>query len=96
MKKKAILTCEAEGNPTPRYQWLQKMPTQEVLIRGSEKTLVIENVTYYHQGEFVCKAMNTIRGEERSVQSEPIRVEVSGAPQVLRYSAQLDVRVHNG
>ena len=96
MKKKAILTCEAEGNPTPRYQWLQKMPTQEVLIRGSEKTLVIENVTYYHQGEFVCKAMNSINGEERTVQSEPIRVEVSGAPQVLKYSAQREVRVQNG
>eukprot|EP00095_Tigriopus_kingsejongensis_P003892 maker-scaffold597_size128559-snap-gene-0.8 protein:Tk03892 transcript:maker-scaffold597_size128559-snap-gene-0.8-mRNA-1 annotation:"hypothetical protein DAPPUDRAFT_54063" len=94
--KQAVLSCEAEGNPAPRYQWLQKLPTQEVFIRGSQKTLVIENVTYNHQGEFVCKAMNNINGEERSVQSEPIRVEVSGAPQVMKYEAQHEVRVQNG
>lgn len=91
-----MLNCEAEGNPKPRYQWLQKLPTQEVLIRGYEKTLIIDDVTYDHQGEFVCKAINTIRGEERSVQSDPIRVEVSGAPQVMKYAAQHEVRVQNG
>jgi hypothetical protein len=96
MMQKAVLTCEAEGNPAPRYQWLQKLPTNEVLIRGYEKQLVIENVTYDHQGEFVCKAINKIRGEERSIQSEPIRVEVSGAPQVMKYNAQHDVRVQKG
>lgn len=91
-----MLNCEAEGNPTPRYQWLQKLPTQEVLIRGQEKTLVIDNVTYDHQGEFVCKAINNIKGEERSVQSDPIRVEVSGAPQVMKYAAQHELRIQNG
>eukprot|EP00095_Tigriopus_kingsejongensis_P003091 maker-scaffold1368_size45390-snap-gene-0.5 protein:Tk03091 transcript:maker-scaffold1368_size45390-snap-gene-0.5-mRNA-1 annotation:"kin of irre-like protein 2" len=94
--KRAMLNCEAEGNPAPQYQWLQKLPTQEVFIRGHERTLVLENVTYNHQGEFVCKAMNTINGEERSVQSEPIRVEVSGAPQVMKYEAHHEVRVQNG
>ncbi|TRY72567.1 hypothetical protein TCAL_06515 [Tigriopus californicus] len=94
--KKALLNCEAEGNPPPQYQWLQKLPTQEVFIRGHEKTLVIDNVTYNHQGEFVCKVMNTINGEERSVQSEPIRVEVSGAPQVMKYEAHHEVQVQNG
>jgi hypothetical protein len=96
MNKRAVLTCEAEGNPAPRYQWLQKLPTQEVLIRGYEKQLVIKNATYDYQGEFVCKAINTINEEERSVQSEPLHVEVSGAPQVMKYSAQHDVRVQNG
>ena len=60
MMQKAVLTCEAEGKPSPKYQWLQKLPTQEVLIRGYEKTLVIDNITYDHQGEFVCKAVNVI------------------------------------
>ncbi|CAB4060317.1 unnamed protein product [Lepeophtheirus salmonis] len=83
---KTLLTCEAEGNPEPHYQWLQKTPTQEVLIRGYSKTLFIENITYDHQGEFVCKAINRIRGEERAVQSEPIQVQVKGAPQVIAYS----------
>lgn len=96
MNNKTVLTCEAEGNPPPRYQWLQKLRTQEVLIRGFEKRLVIPSVSYDHQGEFVCKAINTIRGEDRSVQSEPILVEVSGAPQVMKYSANHEVRVQNG
>ena len=96
MMQKAVLTCEAEGKPAPKYQWLQKLPTQEVLIRGYEKTLEIDNVTYDHQGEFVCKAVNIIRGEERAVQSEPIKVEVSGAPQVMRYTNQQEVSVQKG
>lgn len=96
MNKQAILNCEAESNPAPRYQWLQKLPTQEVLIRGYDKQLVIENVTYDHQGEFVCRAMNTLGGEERSVQSEPILINVSGAPQVMRYSAAHEIRVQDG
>lgn len=96
VNNKAVLTCEAEGNPPPRYQWLQKLRTQEVLIRGYEKKLVIPNITYDHQGEFVCKAVNIIRGEERSVQSEAISVKVSGAPQVMKYSAKKEVRVQDG
>ena len=96
MNKRAVLTCEAEGNPPPRYQWLQKLPTQEVLIRGYEQQLVIKNTTYDYQGEFVCKASNTINNEERSVQSDGLFVEVSGAPQVMKYSAKHEVRVKTG
>ena len=44
--------------------------------------LVIENVTYEYQGEFVCEAINKVGNEHRSVQSEPIKIEVTGAPQV--------------
>ena len=29
---KTIMTCSAEGNPLPKYQWLQKMPSQQVPI----------------------------------------------------------------
>ena len=94
--KSVTLTCEAEGNPEPNYQWLQKLPSQEVLIRGYEKHLFIRNVSYEHQGDFVCKAMNSINGETRSVQSEPIGVNVSGAPQVMKYSTNHEVRVQNG
>ncbi len=93
---RTILTCEAEGNPAPRYQWLQKRRNEEVSIRGNEKTLIIPNVTYDHQGEFVCKAANTINGEERSVQSEPIVLEVNGAPQVIAARSPLRRRSHVG
>jgi len=27
---RTILTCSAEGNPLPKYQWLQKLPSQQV------------------------------------------------------------------
>lgn len=96
MNGQAVLKCEAEGNPAPRYQWLQKLPTQEVLIRGYEQQLVIPDVTYDHQGEFVCKAMNNLNGEDHSVQSEPIRVKVSGKPQVMKYSAAQEIRAQTG
>ena len=81
---KTKLTCEAEGNPPPKYTWLQKLRSQEVLIRGYEQELIIENVKYEDQGEFVCKATNEINEDERSVQSEPIVIKVSGPPQVLK------------
>ena len=93
MNNKTVLTCEAEGNPAPRYSWLQMLPTQEVLIRGDSRELVIENITYDYQGEFVCQATNEINGEQRTVQSEPIKVEVTGAPQIMQYSALFSVKL---
>merc|ERR1719510_876821 len=93
---KTVLTCEAEGNPPPQYTWLQMLPTQEVLKRTYTQQFVIENVTYDYHGEFVCKATNKINGEERTVQSAPVKVEVTGAPQVLRYKAQKNVMVPIG
>ena len=93
---RTILTCSAEGNPLPKFQWLQKLPTHEVLVRGVNQHLHIGNVTYEHQGEFVCKAVNVINGEQRSVQSDPIIVEVTGAPQVTQFGAIKEVIVGNG
>ena len=96
MGNKTTLTCEAEGNPPPKYQWLQKLPTQEISIRSYTKDFVINNVTYEYQGEFVCNAVNTINEQKRSVQSDPIKVEVSGAPQVIRYNTKKSVVVSIG
>jgi hypothetical protein len=72
--------CTAEGNPSPTYQWLQKLPTAEgtVLIRGSDARLHISNITYDYKGEYVCKATNVIAGVERLAQSEAISVQVVG------------------
>ncbi len=97
--KDIILTCEAEGNPAPRYQWLQRTESHQVVVRGHERNLVISDVDYDHQGEFVCKAINEIREEERSVQSSGIRVDVSGEPRISKKTAALaprEVRVQNG
>jgi hypothetical protein len=76
----ATFSCTAEGNPSPTYQWLQKLPTAEgtVLIRGSDARLHISNVTYDYKGEYVCKATNVIAGVERLVQSDAISVQVVG------------------
>jgi len=93
---KTVLTCEAEGNPPPQYQWLQMLPTGEVRIRASHQQFVIENVTYDYQGEFACEATNEINGERRKVQSDPVKVEVTGAPQVIRYKAREMVNVAIG
>jgi hypothetical protein len=54
------------------------------LERGRESRLVIDNVTYIYQGEYECRASNFINGQERSTTSDPISLQVVGAPQVLR------------
>lgn len=56
------------------------------LERGRESRLVIDNVTYDYQGEYQCRATNYINGQERHVTSEPISLQVVGAPLVLRSS----------
>ncbi|XP_049288535.1 uncharacterized protein LOC125766536 isoform X2 [Anopheles funestus] len=82
----AAFECVAEGNPTPTYKWVQRISTQgkPFLDRGRESRLVIDNVTYDYQGEYECRATNFINGQERTVTSDPIALQVVGAPQVLR------------
>ena len=96
MYNQTRMTCRADGNPIPRYQWLQKLPTHEVILRGEGAQLVIDNVTYDQQGEYVCKAINEIRGEQRAIQSEPIILEVTGAPQISRFAAPQEIVVQDG
>lgn len=57
------------------------------LDRGRESRLVIDNVTYDYQGEYECRATNYINGQERTATSDPIALQVVGAPQVLRTSS---------
>lgn len=49
-----------------------------VLDRGSEPRLVINNVSYDFQGEYECRATNYINGQERSVTSDPVTLQVVG------------------
>ncbi|XP_039280051.1 irregular chiasm C-roughest protein isoform X2 [Nilaparvata lugens] len=76
--------CDADANPTPTFQWLQRVGSDAVLVRSRESRLVIANATYEHQGEYVCRVTNVIAGQERPVQSEAITIQVVGAPQVVR------------
>ncbi|XP_074038362.1 kin of IRRE-like protein 1 isoform X2 [Leptinotarsa decemlineata] len=90
--------CLGEGNPPPTYEWIQKrpVPADSNIERGRDAKLYISNVTYDFQGEYRCKVTNIIKGEERSEISEPIILQVHGAPQVLRHSATPEVVVERG
>ena len=39
------LSCEAEANPPPAYQWVQKLGDQYV-IRGNSRMLVLDNIIF--------------------------------------------------
>ena len=77
-RNRTVLTCSAEGNPLPKYQWLQKLPSQQVMKRAYEDNYVIEDVSYDHQGDYVCEAINVIGGHRKIVQSDPVNIEVRG------------------
>ena len=79
-----VLTCEAEGNPAVSYEWLQQLPSGQVRKRSHTADLVIEDVGYGDQGEYICMASNSIGGERREVQSEAVKLEVEGVPQVVK------------
>lgn len=76
----ASFDCEAEASPTPSYQWLQRVQGMEtsVLVRSNDARLHIRNVSYHHQGEYICRVWNYIGGSERSVQSDPVVLQVVG------------------
>ncbi|XP_065202958.1 kin of IRRE-like protein 2 isoform X2 [Planococcus citri] len=95
-------TCAADGNPPPTYQWLQKVSSVNgdgqttITVRSSEPKLYFRNVTYDYQGEYICVVTNTIAGTERIVQSQPITLQVIGAPQVLKHAERQEVVVQRG
>ncbi|XP_045463992.1 hemicentin-2 isoform X2 [Harmonia axyridis] len=90
--------CMGEGNPSPTYQWLQTLPSPSSLVieRSRDSKLYISNVTYDYQGEYTCRVRNIINGEERIEISEPITLQVHGAPQVLRHSSVPEIFVEKG
>lgn len=55
---------------------------------------MLNNITYDYQGEYECQASNIINGQERIVVSEPVILEVVGAPQVLHFSSAIEA--HRG
>lgn len=55
---------------------------------------MLSNITYDYQGEYECQAINIINGQERIVVSEPVILEVVGAPQVLHFSSAIEA--HRG
>ena len=77
---KVELRCEAVGNPAPAYEWYQHTMDGEVR-RGTSKNLVLANLRYDDQGDYECRATNTIRGKLVSAaNTQHIKLNVSGAP----------------
>ena len=65
----------------PVYQWVQRMEGQEV-VRGNERLLGLENLIFEDDGEYICRAHNLIRGQERITQSAPVHLTVPGPPRL--------------
>ncbi|KAG7162613.1 Kin of IRRE-like protein 3-like, partial [Homarus americanus] len=92
-----LLECLAEANPPPMYTWVQTVPdTRETIVRGHNATLLLEGITYEHQGQYVCVASSVIRDQTLEDKSQPITLEVVGAPQVLRYTVERNLQVEKG
>ena len=91
-----VLTCSSDGVPTPSFQWIQTSPGGGELVRGYQKELVVETVSYQHQGRFYCRAGNTVRGQDRQADSRPVNVTVTGPPQITRFTRQHEKQVETG
>ncbi|XP_037868186.1 hemicentin-1 isoform X2 [Bombyx mori] len=82
------LECKAEGNPPPSYQWYHSPggaarindAQEEGVPVSSTPQLQLHNVSYAQHGRYTCVASNRIGLQDRSHQSEAIRVNVLGPP----------------
>ena len=95
--KSVTLTCSAEASPFPDYKWLQRTQsgaTRTVSEAGQE--LKIENVSYQDGGEYFCVASNTVAGELVEVTSQPVTVEVRGAPLISEEGETKEISVGEG
>ena len=85
------LYCSAEAVPPPSYQWLQEVPgSGEVRRRANTPTLQIMDVWYADQGTYRCVASNTVGGQTREQQSDLIRLDVTGRPQISSQASQAE------
>lgn len=51
---------------------------------GKGQRLILTNVTYNHQGQYLCIAWNKINGNIREIKSNAVYLQVFGAPRVIR------------
>ncbi|XP_057318391.1 kin of IRRE-like protein 2 isoform X1 [Microplitis mediator] len=81
----ASFECNADAMPPADYRWEQVFtdgrPPAEC---GKGQRLILTNVTYQQQGQYICLASNTINGKVREVKSIPVSLEVVGAPRVVK------------
>ncbi|XP_046434490.1 kin of IRRE-like protein 2 isoform X1 [Neodiprion fabricii] len=81
----ASFECYADAMPPPEYRWLQVFPDgREPQVRGQGQRFFLNNVTYDQQGQYICLALNVINGNTREARSDPVSLQVVGAPRVVR------------
>lgn len=88
LRSKLELTCQASGDPAPRYTW-HHVTEAGASVRGHEKNLIITGLSYRDQGHYECRATNTVKGIERTVKSSLVYVNVTGAPRVAEKRSEV-------
>ena len=68
-----------------RARWAQIFTDGRMPLEcGTGQRLILTNVTYEQQGQYICLASNKINGNVREVKSDPVSLQVVGAPRVRR------------
>ncbi|XP_054927285.1 kin of IRRE-like protein 2 isoform X1 [Dermacentor andersoni] len=82
------LHCVAEGNPVPKITWLQQNGRDPNVwnIRGRNATLTLANASYSYQGIYRCEASNVVKNQPYRVQSQEVRIDIRGPPQIMAES----------
>ncbi|XP_035737382.1 hemicentin-2-like isoform X7 [Vespa mandarinia] len=79
----ASFECHADAMPPAEYRWAQIFPDNRMPIEcGTGQRLILTNVTYEQQGQYICLASNKINGHVREVKSDPVSLQVVGAPRI--------------
>lgn len=75
-----------------RPRWAQIFTDGRMPLEcGTGQRLILTNVTYEQQGQYICLASNKINGNVREVKSDPVSLQVVGAPRVRRKSNSLRI-----
>lgn len=65
------------------FRWAQIFTDNRMPVEcGTGQRLILTNVTYEQQGQYICLASNKINGHVREVKSDPESLQVVGAPRV--------------
>ncbi|XP_011869141.1 PREDICTED: kin of IRRE-like protein 2 isoform X2 [Vollenhovia emeryi] len=81
----ASFECHADAMPPAEYRWAQIFTDGRMPLEcGTGQRLILTNVTYEQQGQYICLASNKINGNIREVKSDPVSLQVVGAPRVVK------------
>ncbi|XP_066601564.1 kin of IRRE-like protein 3 isoform X3 [Prorops nasuta] len=81
----ASFECHADAMPPAEYRWAQIFTDGRLPAEcGSGQRLTLTNVTYDQQGQYICLASNKINGNIREAKSNPVSLQVVGAPRVVK------------